>query len=48
MNVRISDVSSAMKKQAQLPLHRAIENYDQLRSDFTGTEWEIFFEESME
>lgn len=48
LNVRISDVSSAMKKQAQLPLYRAIENYEQLKRDFSGTEWESFFEESME
>jgi len=48
LNVSVCDVSSVLKKQAQLPLNKAIENYGQLKSRFSGTEWEVFFEEAME
>lgn len=48
LNVSACDASSILKKQAQLPLDKAIENYGQLKSRFSGTEWEVFFEDAME
>jgi LPS sulfotransferase NodH len=48
LNVNACEVSSVLKKQAQLPLDKAIENYGQLKNRFSGTEWEVFFEEATE
>lgn len=33
-----------LKKQAQLPLNKAIIKFDQLKSRFAGSEWAVFFE----
>jgi len=44
LNVRISETSSPLTKQARLPLENAILNFDQLKRQFAGSEWAEFFE----
>lgn len=44
LNVRVGETRSPLKKQAQLPLDKAIINFDQLKSQFAGSEWAVFFE----
>jgi hypothetical protein len=43
LNVRVGETFSPLKKQAQLPLNKVIINFDQLKSQFAGSEWEVFF-----
>ena len=44
LNVKIRPVKTPLKKQSRLPLSQAISNYDELKSRFSGTKWEAFFE----
>ena len=44
LNVRVGETRSLLKKQARLPLDKAITNFDQLKSRFAGSEWAVFFE----
>ena len=44
LNVRVGETRSPLKKQARFPLDKAIINFDQLKSQFAGSEWAIFFE----
>jgi len=44
LNVRVGETRSILKKQARLPLDKAIINFDQLKSRFIGSEWEVYFE----
>ena len=45
LNVRVGETRSPLKKQSQLTLDKAITNFDQLRRQFSGSEWEVFFEQ---
>lgn len=45
LNVRVGEACSPLKKQARLALDKAIVNFDQLKERFTGSEWEVFFEQ---
>ena len=44
LNIRVGETRSPLKKQARLPLDKAITNFDQLKSRFAGSEWAVFFE----
>jgi hypothetical protein len=44
LNVRVGETRSPLKKQARLPLDKAILNFNQLKSRFAGSEWAVFFE----
>ena len=44
LNVRVGETYSPLKKQSQLPLDKAIINFAQLKNQFAGSEWEVFFE----
>jgi len=43
LNVRVGETRTPLKKQARLPLDKAIINFDQLKSQFAGSEWAVFF-----
>jgi len=45
LNVRVGETRSPLTKQSRLTLNKAIKNFDQLRSRFSGSEWEVFFEQ---
>jgi hypothetical protein len=44
LNIRVGETRSPLKKQARLPLDKAISNFHQLKSRFAGSEWAVFFE----
>lgn len=44
LNVRVGEAYSPLKKQSQLPLNKAITNFAELKNQFAGSEWAIFFE----
>lgn len=45
LNVQIRPTSTPLKKQAKLPLHQSISNYNDLKERFSGSKWEHFFEQ---
>ena len=38
-------LQTSLKKQRRQTLHEAIANYDELKSRFNGSKWEIFFKD---
>jgi len=44
LNVPFISPKTTMKKQNPEPFENLVENYHELKSVFSGSEWEIFFE----
>jgi hypothetical protein len=45
LGLPVRDLTPATSKRPSPPLSRQIANYDELKSQFTGTPWAVFFEE---